>query len=302
MKPRLIVYAVLCAAGLTYLTLSSGWLADIRTRKAQERNLLAFSTTHGPINIPLQPLAEFDFKSREEILQSRIDALSALRSSPGLTDLIPATYAPLPSVFEQIESGAPWWGLHGIFFFGPGPRSISGASEESRFLLNPLLLVGVVENRAFITKESPEQFLSYYPHLQSLAIIPATHTVEAQYNVQGYLDYLHHVGQNITGKPQLSLSAYNARDFGFNFLAIDTTRSRNVRTLFSSTVLAPNLHFIHRGGSCGYPEGCNNMSPHQDEIEFSVQTLPAEVVIKLWRVRPATPEEGADAIVVLKLS
>ena len=302
MKPRLIVYAVLCAAGLTYLTLSSGWLADIRTRKAQERNLLAFSTTHGPINIPLQPLAEFDFKSREEILQSRIDALSALRSSPGLTDLIPATYAPLPSVFEQIESGAPWWGLHGIFFFGPGQRSISGPSEESRFLLHPLLLVGVVENQAFITKETPDQFLSFYPQLQSLSVTPATHTVEARYKVQGYLDYLHHIGRYAGEKPLLSLSAYNARDFGFNFLAIDTNRSQNVRTLIPSTTLAPNLHFIHRGGSCGYPGGCNNMSPYQDEIEFSVKTLPAEVVVKLWRTRPAAPEVVADAIVVLKLS
>ena len=277
-------------------------MADIRTRTAQKRNLLAFTTTPGSIEVALQPLAEFDFKSREEILQSRLDAVSALRASPGLTDIIPTTYSPLSAVFEQIESGAPWWGLHGIFFFGPGQRSISGPSEESRFLLNPLLLVGVVENQAFITKESPDQFLSFYPQLQSLSVTPATHTVEAHYRVQGYLDYLHHIGRYVGEKPLLSLSAYNARDFGFNFLAIDTNRSQNVRTLIPSTTLAPNLHFIHRGGSCGYPGGCNNMSPHQDEIEFSVKTLPAEVVVKLWRTRPAAPEVVADAIVVLKLS
>ena len=126
--------------------------------------------------------------------------------------------------------------------------------------------------------------------------------VEARYKVQGYLDYLHHIGRYASEKPLLSLSAYNARDFGFNFLAIDTNRSQNVRTLIPSTTLAPNLHFIHRGGSCGYPGGCNNMSPYQDEIEFSVKTLPAEVVVKLWRTRPAAPEVVADAIVVLKLS
>jgi hypothetical protein len=301
-KPRLIAYSVLCVSGLAYLTLTSSWLADIRTRKAQERNRLTFTTTPGPIEIPLRPMAEFDFKSREEILKSRLDAVSALRSSPGLSDMIPLTYAPLPSVFDQIESGAPWWGLHGIFFFGPGQRSISGPSEESRFLLNPLLLVGVVENQALITNESPEQFMSYYPRLLSLSVTPAAHTVEARYSVRGYLDYLRHIGHNIEGRAILSLAAYNARDFGFNFLAIDTTRSRNVRTLFSSTMVAPNLHFIHRGGSCGYPGGCNNMSPYQDEIEFSVPTLPAEVVVKLWRVRPATPEERADANVLLKLS
>jgi len=301
-RPRLITYALLCAAGATYLILTSTWLADIRARWEQKRNLLAFTTTPGPIEIPLQPIAEFDFKSRQEILHDRANAVSALRSSPGLTDIIPETYAPLSAVFGQIESGAPWWGLHGIFFFGPGQRSINGPSEESRFLLNPLLLVGVVENRAFTTKEYPDQFLSYYPQLRGLSIMPASHTIEARYNVRGYLDYLHHIQGHVGEKPQFSLSAYNARDFGFNFIAIDTSRSKNVSTLMPTTTIAPNLHYIHRGGSCGYPGGCNNMSPYQSEIEFWAPTLPAEVVVKLWRWRPSNPQTLADATVVLNLS
>lgn len=302
MNLKVLVYATACVAGLVYVVLTSSWMGDFRNRRAQERNHLIFTDSKSSIEIPIQSMAEFDGASRDEVLHHRLDAISTLRSNPVLAALIPGDYAPISSCFGQIESGAPWWGIHGIFFFGPGQRSISGPSEESRFLLNPLLLVGVVENRAFITKESPDDSTSYYPRLRALSIVPATRTIQAGYEVGGYLDHLRRIGQYVDEKPQFSLSAYNARDFGYNFVAIDTTRSRGARTLNAATVVASNLHFIHRGGSCGYPGGCNNMSPHQAEIEFSALDLPATVVVKLWKAAPFSPEHDADATVVLELS
>jgi hypothetical protein len=104
------------------------------------------------------------------------------------------------------------------------------------------------------------------------------------------------------GRPQFSLATYNARDFGYNFLAIDTLRSRGALTPNAATIVVPNLHFIHRGGSCGYPGGCNNMSPHQPEINFYVRNLPVTVVVKLWKAAPSAPQQDADATAVLEMS
>jgi hypothetical protein len=300
-KPRVLIYAVACAVGFVYVVCTSPWMEGVRSRRAQARNLLTFTKVASAIEIPIQPMSEFDGESRDAIIGHRIDAISALRSNPMLDALIPTSYAPISPVFGQIESGAPWWGIHGIFFFGPGQRSISGPSEESRFLMNPLLLVGLVEDRAFITQEYPDDSKTYYPRLRSLSIAPATRTIDARYEVGGYLEYLRLIGQDVDGRPQFSLAAYNARDFGYNFLAIDTLRSRGAMTPNAATVVVPNLHFIHRGGSCGYPGGCNNMSPHQPEINFYVRSIPVTVVVKLWNAAPSSPQQDADATVVLEM-
>ena len=53
------------------------------------------------------------------------------------------------------------------------------------------------------------------------------------------------------------------------------------------------LHFIHRGGSCGYPGGCNNGSPYQPELDnFRVEALPAHLDVLLWRNRPKDISES----------
>lgn len=56
-----------------------------------------------------------------------------------------------------------------------------------------------------------------------------------------------------------------------------------------------NPQFIHKGGSCGYPGGCNNMSPQTPPIDgISLDDLPAKIVVWLWRTRPDSVEVKPD--------
>jgi hypothetical protein len=87
------------------------------------------------LEVEINPPAELDFLTREAVLQMR---RNAVRQYPML---LAANYSPRPAVFGQIEDLAPWWGIEGQFFHGSGIRSIDGPAEESRFILNPYLLV-----------------------------------------------------------------------------------------------------------------------------------------------------------------
>ena len=58
--------------------------------------------------------------------------------------------------------------------------------------------------------------------------------------------------------------------------------------------------YIHQGGSCGYPGGCNNMSPPTPEIDsIRITGLPARTVTWLWRQKPASLEEPPDMVFVI---
>jgi hypothetical protein len=103
----------------------------------------------GEISIPLREPEEFDFKTKTEILDIRKGCVARCAR------LAPESYQPSEEVFGRIEDGKPWWGLLGLSYYGNGKDSISGASEESRFILNPLLLVGINHTRAYRVKNSP---------------------------------------------------------------------------------------------------------------------------------------------------
>lgn len=60
--------------------------------------------------------------------------------------------------------------------------------------------------------------------------------------------------------------------------------------------------FVHRGGSCGYPGGCNNGSPYQAELDhILVEELPARMVLKLWRLLPEGVGTPAELEFVIRL-
>ena len=52
--------------------------------------------------------------------------------------------------------------------------------------------------------------------------------------------------------------------------------------------------FVHVGASCGVQGGCNNISPHQTELDYRLLHLPAEMTIKLWKEKPMNPYMKAD--------
>ncbi len=259
-------------------------------RSATNRNSLLSAPSR--IEVLLGGPAELDRMSRAEVLEMRRWALA-----PYIGRLI-RNYVPSEEVFGQIEDGAPWWGLHGIYFYGPGERSIEGPAEESRLLLNPLLLVGVIESAAFVTKLTPEDGETFYPAPVSL-VFEGGDRARVSYRLGGYVKHMNKAASSTVGRT-LTVVAYNARDFGYRYLAFDRAHLSRVTVPKPDEPIAL-LQFIHRGGSCGYPGGCNNMSPYQATLDILVESFPAQLEVKLWRSEPQSAAQPADLTVSLDL-
>jgi hypothetical protein len=258
-----------------------------------------------PIEVPINPLGDLNFKSRADILAWRTQYLY---KSPAL---LSGPYSPLPEIFDQIEDNRPWWGVHGAFVWGAGQKSIEGPAEESRFILNPLLLVGAnpnsaeIWNQEAITQEDlADPSFPFCWLAKSLKWYPNQALVQATYDVTAFNKDLEARKSKLTASPsdvnRFGLIAYNARDFGFNYIYLDTKKSINVTADESNNDPVQIVQMIHCGGTCQYPGGCNNMSPAMPAIDyFRFSELPARANIRLWRNRPGSTDEKPDLTYLL---
>jgi hypothetical protein len=86
-----------------------------------------------------------------------------------------------------------------------------------------------------------------------------------------------------------------------NYLFVSYADSLNITKPDTPTAPFANPQFIHQGSSCGYPGGCNNMSPYTPEIDnLEIMGFPAQVIIRLWESKPASPEESPDMVFVIR--
>lgn len=254
------------------------------------------SQIHGAYHVGLNQPVEFDFLTRAEVLRFRRNAVVQHPS------VIHQDYRPSGAVFGQMEDGLPWWGNAGQYFHGSGVKSIEGPSEESRYIVNPLLLVavdlvglspwcdGFQWDRGHVGEdELNDQDFPLYCRPSSLTWWPRESRAEAVYDLSAHLEKLNRytATRMSLANAFFCLMPDNARDLNLNYLAVSPETSLNV----SKDDLRPEavgiLHFLHRGASCGYPGGCNNGSPYQPEFDnFRVEALPAHLDVLLWRDRP----------------
>jgi hypothetical protein len=247
-----------------------------------------------PLVIPLNKPADLNGKTQQEILAMRSQIVA------GNAALVRGAYVPNQDVFGEIVDGRPWWGTAGAAIYGAGSQSILGPSEESRFILNPMLLVGLNSAtleiwRADLMSESDinnPDFPYFWPP-ERLEMDAKNYRAMVSYDVTGYLKRI-----NDTGKltkpvltPNFSLVAYNARDFGYNYIYADMQQCKNIKNQFDERRPVRLTQFIHCGGSCGYPGGCNNMSPYTQAIDRLLFTkLPARVTVYLWKQQPTVSQ------------
>ena len=52
--------------------------------------------------------------------------------------------------------------------------------------------------------------------------------------------------------------------------------------------------FIHLGNACQIEGGCNNVSPYQPALAFSIKNTPADMTISLWKNKPLFKNQPAD--------
>ena len=245
----------------------------------------------GEYTIPLNPMAELDFMTKKEVYDLR------KRSVLQHNGLVREGYEPSEAVFGQIVDNRPWWGIYGIYGLGPGQRSIEGPSEESRFLLNPYLLIGLCEKNAFRTGVAPDDYPPVYPKPTSIAWYADRLLEIIVYDVHDHFSFVN----GLYGREQykLDLIAYNARDLRFNYLYVDTGKSDAVVWANSERKAVLIRQYIHCGGSCGYAGGCNNMSPLQSELGIELTSIPAKAYIKLWRDDPKSVDGPSDMDVIV---
>lgn len=247
----------------------------------------------GEYNIPLNPIGELDFMTKREVYDLR------KRCVLQHNGLVSQGYEPSEAVFGKIEDKKPWWGIHGIYGLGSGQRSIEGPSEESRFLLNPYLLVGLCEQNAFRTGVAPDDYPPVYPKPVSIAWYADRLLEIITYDVHDHFSFLNSIHAYNTPQHKLDLIAYNARDLRFNYLYVDTGKSDGVAWANVERRAVAIGQYIHCGGSCGYAGGCNNMSPFQPELAIELTRIPAKAYIKLWRDNPKSADGPSDMDVIV---
>lgn len=271
-----------------------------------QSNLLAVSSQAKVklLNLAINPASELDFKSKNEILELR---RSAVFQHP---ELLAYKYEPDSQVFGRIVDGKPWWGLEGQLFYDSGPRSIEGLSEESRFLNNPFLLAaadmvldgytydkGNYSSNADLARTALPRFCQP----DSIYFYPPQAREDVTYNVSRFLKESARIVElpKQLSSAKFDIVAYNARDFGYNYLAIMPQYSRNISITHDHPVAINQ--FIHCGNSCGYPGGCNNMSPYnKDLFDLTLGAVPAQAVIFLWKKPPSQSQMNRyDFMVVL---
>jgi hypothetical protein len=287
-KMRLAIVICIVEVFLMYVI---GVLLTIRTKP--NRNILAVGelAVVEEVNVAIQKPMELDGKRKSGVYVLR--AVTANR----YPELLARKYRPADQVFGMIENNLPWWGITGQFYYGPGERSIEGPSEESRFLTNPYMLVAadpvytwngrVTENQVlqdgFQFLCDPPRRLLWYPQ-----------------ESQAYLTYSAQCASKL-GYRQIDLIAYNARDLNLKYIYVSYADSLNVtkQEIPESAIEIP--HYIHQGDSCGYPKGCNNLSPATPELDGLLITgFPAQIVIWLWEEKPNSVDQEPDMVYVIR--
>jgi len=258
-------------------------------RPLLNRNVLAigeFATVES-LEIQLQPLAELDFLKLSDLLQLRRQAVARY------PQLMASDYRPDDAVFGELVDGLPWWGILGAYHHGRGQRSNKGASEQSLSILNPFFLAvpelylnwDEMDASAFATfgQEAPQ----FCPP-KTLRWYPEASQVEASYEAACF---------KRNAATNFSLIAYNARDLNLNYMYVSYVDSRNIRKVDPPDAPYHIPQLLHRGDSCGYPGGCNNISPQTPEIDnLQILGWPAELVIWFWQDDPGTIEQSPDVV------
>jgi hypothetical protein len=243
------------------------------------------------ITVMIQSPIELDTMNKDEILELRRGEVYRY------PELLYSGYEPYGGVFGEIVDGLPWWGIAGQFYYGSGEQSIEGPSEESRFILNPYLFVAAEPCGGFDKIRVSEELIrrpgfTFYCPAQQLTWEPEKAYAEVTYNAScvSQLNY-----------SCFNLITYNARDLNLNYIYVSYDKSINISKATRPDQAYEIPQYIHQGESCGYPGGCNNMSPATPEIDgLSVVGLPARLEIWLWNEKPESIDTTPDMIFVIR--
>lgn len=216
-------------------------------------------------------------------------------------DVLKDKYSPSEEVFGGVQDKMPWISLKNSICIDPrlNPHHVSkGNSALSRFIENPNVLVGIMPPYVMSIKENSPNCTSV-----PLKFIPTKMTYDPKnkmitsYYPMSYSVMNQTVKKNGRSVPlYFTLTGLNAKDLGYKFATVshsDGVLFTNYGENISDDVVGFR-DFIHVGGSCGVPGGCNNLSPYQPAHDFYFISIPAEITFKLWKGKPVSKFMPAD--------
>ena len=273
---------LLAVASVAYIILRDGEKGILATQVKSNTLALGSAGQPGIIELDIHSPISLNFKSRDEVLRLRTEKIMRNRQ------LLTSPYVPTPAVFGQIADGAPWWGNEGIFYHGPGPHSIEGHSLQSRYLLNPFLLVA---------PEFHDDWQFQGTATEASPLPPYCAPQDLRWRTQDAYAEVTYAASCIAMRQmkKFDLVAFNASDFGLKYIFVSYAESKNVTKQNAPTNAYRNPQLIHKGGSCGYPGGCNNMSPTTPAIDgIQLLGLPAFIMVYLWKEQPNSVSQAPD--------
>ena len=255
-------------------------LADIEHLKNKD---ISIQVSSGVTHIQVNGLSELNNKTKEEIYELRKFFVSKSIFNN-------ASYSPDENIFGQIESNKPWIGIKAMNYRWIQESIPEGLSEESRFINNPSALVML--NMAY-------KNVTYGRHFdQDMYLLPKTiayyrgeNTIKIIYSLERFIGELRNEFKTTR---IYTLDGTNARDFGFQWVYAYNTNNVSFDNDSVKDIPQMFMNFFHLGHSAGYPGGCNNGSPYQQELNFAIIRLPAHIYLKLWKMPPSSADEKAD--------
>ncbi len=281
MKSRLIIALIMISAlvivSISYLftissseeknTITVSDIPDVYDEQVEEKSNTVKSKK---ISLKINEVSDYKKMTKAEIYELRKKYVSQSLFAN-------SNYVPSEEVFGAIADKSPWYGLtySGCIGMVKGTSKVAqGPSEESRFINNPNILVGILSGSQRIQPDDPGCFdKRYWLIPESMTYDKATNTIEATYNFR------------YTGP--MALTGINARDLGYKYVyAKNPINYKFDNTPNISHEVFELIDYIHLGGSCEYKNGCNNGSPYQPYLNLKLTNFPVSIKLKLWKKMP----------------
>lgn len=261
----------------------------------KDNNILKINDYSSFQTLKINPASEYDYLSKQQIFDIRKQHVKNSLFNK-------ENYEPNSAVFDSIVDKKPWWGsirCSQLNYKGDYHENIQGPSKVSVQMNNPNALVGlsmpyipwdIGTNKEFCTSD----YSNFSPI--SLQYDEKDKLIIAKYYLtKNFLKLRTKVNNRYT-RYLIQLSGLNARDFGYDYMYIFDTKNIKMYSDYNNATkdISTFRDYIHQGGSCKYKDGCNNISPMQNDLMFSVRRLPAEINIKLWKKKPINKYVKAD--------
>ncbi len=249
-----------------------------------------------PVTIYANKPQEYDYKTKKEVFSGRLNEIKNIHK-----EFFKQDYELSKKVFGRVQDRMPWWGFNGLVCLGNASgKGNKGLSEESRFIENPLFLMGVDTNYVYTLPSWKCD--NIYPAPYKLVINPKGKLFEAEFKMSEYEKLMNEKSYSTYGRVLkdyyfYTLDSKNARDLGYNYAFIP--QYENIEFEIEDNVAATAQKFncyIHIGRSCGLPEGCNNGSGYELPFHFKVLKYPAYATVYLYKNKPKNKNVAPDLV------